>query len=86
MGIQELNISFLTDLLERQWASHMLTYVCGGHNQELVKELITKLNESFALKMKSSLSYFLGIEVKMDCARMRLFQSKSVQELLEKQT
>ncbi|KAH9725329.1 retrovirus-related pol polyprotein from transposon RE1 [Citrus sinensis] len=67
---------------------YVLVYVdeilITGSSQDLVNDLIKKLNESFALKELGSLSYFLGIEVKRDRAGMHICQSKYVQELLEK--
>lgn len=66
---------------------YSLVYVDGilitGSNSSLVKDLITKLNNTFALKQLGRPDYFLGIEVhRLPSRSILLTQSKYIHELL----
>ncbi|XP_025693090.1 uncharacterized mitochondrial protein AtMg00810-like [Arachis hypogaea] len=69
--------------------TYVLVYVddiiVTGESTELVKEVIAKLNDKFALKDMGDLHYFLGIQVNKTCDKgLILTQQKYIHELLKK--
>lgn len=55
-----------------------------GNNKKLIDEVVTNLNNSFALKTLGPVNYFLGFEVNRNSKGLLLTQSKYAQELLVK--
>ncbi|KAL5579598.1 hypothetical protein UlMin_012040 [Ulmus minor] len=58
--------------------------IVTGSSESQVSQLITRLNNSFALRDLGQLSYFLGIEVTYSEGSMHLSQTKYISDLLKR--
>ena len=58
--------------------------IVTGSSESQVSQLITRLNNSFALRDLGQLSYFLGIEVTYSKGSMHLSQTKYISDLLKR--
>ena len=58
--------------------------IITGLSDQLVQQVITNMQNAFALKDLGKLNYFLGIEVTKTASGMYLSQSKYIADLLAK--
>ena len=58
--------------------------IITGSSDQLVQQVVTNMQNAFALKDLGKLNYFLGIEITKTAAEMYLSQSKYIADLLAK--